>query len=1049
MEIRLNVSHAYLNKELKPGFNNSAKSYSFKRSTVCLEALAAHIAAGGAFTPAYFSEDRRKGSLWTSAQIIGVDIDSKKNIQPPADIIAAMPFVRDYAWLVYPTASSTTERPKTRIVFVLDQVVTTPAAWQAIIRGVLSHLKHLEPDISCTDLPRYFAGSTQPGHITIGQVLPLAIAGGLTADEARADYQAYQLDLLRQQEPPQRKASVTTDEAERRTTNYVNKTIGTLETTTDGRHAALIKAAASLGDLVKGDDWTLTTDEAERLLMDACRVNGYMAKVGESEVQRVITDGMALAKGKPLVIRPKTHQINTKSTPAPQPHDEATQNADLGRLSAIKADLVVHTRYMSDIADKLPKKGVVVVISATATGKSTLNKKLSEGKSTLVIAPLTSLVNNAANAQEIENYKSVPHEYRHQAPRLAICLPSLKGYSTLSVNEFPQYDVLQLDEFSRNQEMLGSRDIFPGNSATIVMSVQEKLIKNTPLVMVTDAYLSQVEIDYLKALRPGEVFVVVNTYQRDYGKLVVYPEREQLQNAMSKAVKASQGTVVLVSTSKAEIERQQEFWAQECGADRVISIHGDNSTNKRQREFLRLISDSSSDAARDAANAEMKRYKVVLASPSLLTGFDVQPLVYRVFGNLFSNEIDAAGCMQLLHRYRNPGETHIWIEPKERNMATNAEAIYNTYRTKSDRTSQLVKINDEDNQPDFDGIIERHLKQQSAIEARCNTSLNNLYESFMALARPHYAIEMVDKDAPATNLNALKEASEAVKARQKELTLTVAPISIEMHQDRSERGIRTDEDNAALERWKIERLYRQPITEKLYNLYGGGEGATELYTFVDVLLKPESDLKAYDRNQIIDGVPYHLRDHRAMRSRTIKRVMLAIFGQRRNMTADYQLPAGEIVARFTTYATLHPDLLEDLSLYCGLSRVDAKREPLAIVKRVVRLMGLALRKEKYPSKDKSADEHHYALEADSLNLMHQLAQTRLDAIAAEKETTEHTASYKRPPVIIPDDVQQVSEAQIDFDALPSMFAKPSAPAAAGTGNSRFNPFSKTREVTAA
>lgn len=190
--------------------------------------------------------------------------------------------------------------------------------------------------------------------------------------------------------------------------------------------------------------------------------------------------------------------------------------------------------------------------------------------------------------------------------------------------------------------------------------------------------------------------------------------------------------------------------------------------------------------------------------------------------------------------------------------------------------------------------------------------------------------------------------------------------------------------------------------ERGYNCSVGGKrpnGLTDIYQSIGSqkdyrlmfwLLLMHSKVFGMNDALLAFYIPPDLEDYFAMKSRTIKRVIAAVFGQRYKMSitnTDYTLPADEITERFQTYSTLHPDLLEDLSLYCGLSRSDAQREPLAIVKRIVRLMGLSLRKEEHPSKDRPVN---YSFEHESLELMRRLAQVRLEAIATENEETENT-----------------------------------------------------------
>lgn len=703
---------------------------------------------------------------------------------------------------------------------------------------------------------------------------------------------------------------------------------------------------------------------------------------------------------------------------------------------AIQADLVLNERYVSNRLGDLPTSGVIAIISGTGTGKTELSQRaVAEHESALTITPLRMLTRNAAERNGDEYYENVPGNVRSLLSRLSITLKSIEQFGELAADQFPRYDVLRLDELSKMLEQLGS-ELFKDGQAARTFAVLKQLIKYARRVYVTDAYMGQIEIDFLKSIRP-DVFTVVNTYQHHYCDLVMYPTYEPLLGAMEKAIPANKGTVAIQSNRQSEVEKLAEYFGAIYGRDQVMSIHSGNSTNVLQRTFLTTVTGRDPEAAA----AALAQYRVVIASPSILTGVDIQPHVYRLFGVFYSqhgDQIDAAGCAQMLARYRCPVEAHVWVGQGERNLTTSAQTIYNDYREAARNTAILCNLSEDG--LDFDGINQELLRLQSELIARRNRSLNALYADFVNLVQHNYTIRGVQADLPAGNVNGVFEAHEAVQARLKEMTLDPAleAITPEMHQDRSKRGIRTDQDNAAVLKYLIQRTYRQPITEQLYDRYDDGKGAAEIKTYIDVLHTPEKELKARDTRQLVEGESYIALKHLTARARTIRRLYLAVWGNRKHFTPDHTLTLEHIE---TVVSAFMSESARDLALYCG-QRADYSDKPVNVLKHIMRLMGLALRKDREPATEGAAAT--YRLEAESHDLMASLAKIRMEAIEQEEiarksenqktrfygENLQKSVVYRDKPGFL----QNEKEPQQVFPAW--------TPPQNSDGASRSNPFSK-------
>jgi hypothetical protein len=168
--IRLNLSHAFINKATTPDTPTRycKKHRRFYPATISLDGLIDHIGQGKAWTPGYFKDNRRTKANFVSSQLLALDLDK---CPLDTDAIAADPFIRQYAFLVYRTPSYTPEVPKHRVLFVLDEPITGQHAvtrWEAMQIGLMAHMAHLQPDPACKDAARLYYGSTQVGGWTHG-----------------------------------------------------------------------------------------------------------------------------------------------------------------------------------------------------------------------------------------------------------------------------------------------------------------------------------------------------------------------------------------------------------------------------------------------------------------------------------------------------------------------------------------------------------------------------------------------------------------------------------------------------------------------------------------------------------------------------------------------------------------------------------------------------------------------------------------------------------------------------------------------------------------
>lgn len=143
---------------------------SFSNRTIDVVGLANEIYTGHAYTT--WHTGRRKSDSFLSGQHIAVDLDTGDERSDPATLMRD-DLIQTYATLIHTTPSHTPQSPRCRVIFVLDGVMTDPAAYTAAVTFTMA-LFAGSADASCKDPCRFFYGA-KDCHIELPlKILPIA-----------------------------------------------------------------------------------------------------------------------------------------------------------------------------------------------------------------------------------------------------------------------------------------------------------------------------------------------------------------------------------------------------------------------------------------------------------------------------------------------------------------------------------------------------------------------------------------------------------------------------------------------------------------------------------------------------------------------------------------------------------------------------------------------------------------------------------------------------------------------------------------------------------
>lgn len=181
--IHVSLSHNFHNKRTLR--KHKTAFVDFESAQITPQSLYDHATSGKGFCVAGLSgkghiAHYRHESKFVESQIIALDLDNDVSV---ADCLNH-PFVAEYASFVYPSASSTPDYGKSRVVFVLDRPITDKSTYRQFVLAVMDTCKALDYDSSCKDPVRFFYGSDVRGGAYIGHVLPIAIIESLVQEQA-------------------------------------------------------------------------------------------------------------------------------------------------------------------------------------------------------------------------------------------------------------------------------------------------------------------------------------------------------------------------------------------------------------------------------------------------------------------------------------------------------------------------------------------------------------------------------------------------------------------------------------------------------------------------------------------------------------------------------------------------------------------------------------------------------------------------------------------------------------------------------------------------
>jgi hypothetical protein len=660
--------------------------------------------------------NRRKDTNFLYAGFIAVDIDYGWLLEE----VLALPFVKEYAAIVYTTVSHTPEAHHLRVFFELEQKITNPHEMRRALKVVI---QYFGGDKACSSACQMFYGSKGCEPIVLGKILPKE-----------------QLDML-----------IKLGEG--------SGEIGT-NTPPDKIHASLMPAGGK-------DDRKNGNGEPQRSAITLLNNQEVMTQRGDyralSELTALVAVFCPIHMDKHASAFVVENQSGIKGVhcrtcnqsfwpegharPALLNYDFYAFKRHLNKLEYDEDPLLhldddappelldndlrqLQRRNQQHLSDIHLEKGIIGLISPTGTGKTVQLKKIliacrAAYKSVLVIGHRQLLLGELARNLGLHFYKdkinSSTSDKESVLQYLAICIDSMPNLLNTARQ---QYDIVIIDESEQVFRHLVAKTL-GANRRQCYFQI-EFFLKNAVTVIFSDADLGFLTMKTAERMIGNDKAIKLyeNAYKPSDASIDLYESKNHLIVDMKETV-LSGGRHYICCNSKATARLMKEILiAGGKEETKIMLITSENSQEAVTIQFLKEIKTAILD------------FDVLIASPSLGTGIDITfdgqaKLVDTTFGFFDAGITTHFDFDQQLARVRHPKAVKAWISPQISYLETDPNVIKEFCITSGEITDALTGY-DASGHPMYD-TNDKILTLYADVTSMSNASKNNSKKHFIDL----------------------------------------------------------------------------------------------------------------------------------------------------------------------------------------------------------------------------------------------------------------------------------------------------------------------------
>ncbi|VVE56033.1 hypothetical protein PCO31111_05086 [Pandoraea communis] len=810
--------------------------------------LAEHVKQGHAFSYAY-SDGARDSDNFLQADYLMVDIDFESELTS-LTIQSALEseFVKNFAGLVYTTASHTDEQHHFRLIFPLENPITDAGTLKLATSGLI---RKFGGDRACTDAARVSFGNTNAQTWIIGNHLPsdevktlLAQGNDLVAIQAAKIKNEYGRDRSGQTVRSNVKLSpnqllstasggtVTLKHAQRMTKVHCPVHI-------DKNPSAFVTRGATggVGVHCQACSCTYWADRTETAF-DLGRFNN-------------IIDSRVLP---PITSLPPVRFANAVNSMFDMgiPDDPYTLTLNFLTNDLKEFSTRTCTPYLQKPDILLP--GSILIRSPKGSGKTQLLQEIvatakQENKSVLVVGHRTTLLQGLAQRLGIDCYiedgvdledetdeSPSPRKGRKQrrpSKYFAICADSVERRMNTAIM---RYDIVIIDEA---EQVLGH--IFDSDTMrkdrVATFDKLRYFIRNAQFRYYLDADLNLPTLMFAKLIgsvhRDDVTTLIVNDPLPLAKEALLYQSRYHLISEMMSAVEQKKRVYICTNSRRDALTLTEAINHEFDGQRRVMTITSENSKTPEVAAFLRDIKN------------EYLNYDVLIASPSIGTGVDITfdenaEMVDAVFG-IFHPQVNTHFDIdQQIYRVRHPKEVHVWISNERFHVETDVEMIKHDIVRFEQGMSHFGEIDDSTGipSPRRDAPF---VHIYSHILAYKRASMNNLRANWTKLREANgWTVKLIEKDKEAVKIAKSMDDSARDRQHDREVNLVLNAPKIGEHTAAVLRKLResstiSPEEQAMIDRYYAEDFFCVDATYENVSLFDKGMLRDRFSRFESVL----------------------------------------------------------------------------------------------------------------------------------------------------------------------------------------------------------------------
>jgi hypothetical protein len=389
------------------------------------------------------------------------------------------------------------------------------------------------------------------------------------------------------------------------------------------------------------------------------------------------------------------------------------------------------------IPDYIPKTGIVALQSAKGTGKTKAIAAIVAGTDKLaLLGHRVSLVRGLCkvmNADFKGDLDMADGQFitdSAYSARVGACVDSLLAFDP---RQFVDCDLV-IDEVEQVlRHLISGSTCNKDGKRSALLARLHILVKVARRVIVADADLSDISLNYLQALRGdgADVFLIKNEFQPEGYSARFIVANNDVPIIQELIADITKGNRVFVATDSKSSSKAISKLVEKIKAIRpkirVLLFNSDTSGGRHETDFMSNV------------NKRVFNYDVIIATPSMSTGVSIEVKRFHKVYGLFYGTVTDADASQALSRVRDNVPRTVWCAERGINFCkidrtSSPTQLKSTLRNRWDREVSLIRAGLGDFNLPIDGVSldNPHIDLWANVTARTNAAMWALRDYLLA-----------------------------------------------------------------------------------------------------------------------------------------------------------------------------------------------------------------------------------------------------------------------------------------------------------------------------